>query len=89
MESVIKLCSRDGIHNYLKKLNKLTDEESKTYLLKTSMPTLRTGYVKEKHKFIDPVGGPMIVEGSLLKEANAIVKSIDFVNGFGYTVTFE
>lgn len=89
MESVIKLCSRDGICNYLKKLNKLTDGESKTYLLKTSMPTLRTGYVKEKHKFIDPVGGPIIIEGSLLKEANAIVKSIDFVNGFGYTVTFE
>ncbi len=89
MEAKIKLCSRDGICNYLKRLNKLTGEESKTYLLKTSVPTLRTGYVNEEHKFIDPIGGPMIVEDSLLKEANAVVKSIDFVNGFGYTVTFK
>lgn len=38
---------------------------------------------------IDPSGGPMIVEGSLLEEANAVVKSIDFIVGYGYTVTFE
>jgi hypothetical protein len=53
------------------------------------MPTLRIGYVDDKHKFIDPSGGPMIVEGSLLEEANAKVKSIDFVTGFGHTITFE
>ena len=63
--------------------------ESKTYLIKTDMPTLRMGYVDEKNKFIDPSGGPMIVEGSLLEEANAVVKSIDFVVGYGHIITFE
>ena len=89
MEKIIKLHSRGGIENYLKMMKKPDGEESKTYLLKTSMPTPRIGYVDDKHKFIDPSGGPMIVEGSLLEEANAKVKSIDFVTGFGHTVTFE
>ena len=53
------------------------------------MHTLRIGYVDDKYKFIDPSGGPMIVEGSLLEEANAKVKSIVFVAGFGHTITFE
>ena len=53
------------------------------------MPTLRMGYIDNKNKFIDLSGGPMIVEGTLLEEANAVVKSIDFITGFGYTITFE
>ena len=64
-------------------------EESKTYVIKTDAPTLRIGYVEDKRRFIDPSGGPMIVEGSLLEEANAVVKSIDFVVGYGHIVTFE
>lgn len=89
MEKIIKLHSRGGINNYLKMMMRPDGSESKTYLIKTEMATLRMGYVNEKDKFIDPSGGPMIVEGSLLEEANAIVKSIDFVTGFGHTITFE
>lgn len=89
MEKVIKLNSRGGANNYLKKMIKPDNSESKTYILKTDSPTLRMGYVDEKNKFIDPSGGPMIVEGSLLEEANAVVKSIDFITGFGYTITFK
>lgn len=89
MEKIIKLNSRGGANNYLKMMMKPDGSESKTYLIKTDMPTLRMGYVGEKNKFIDPSGGPMIVEGSLLEEANAKVKSIDFVTGFGHTVTFK
>ena len=40
-------------------------------------------------KFIDPSGGPMIIVGYKLEEADAVVKSIDFVNGYGWTITFE
>lgn len=58
-------------------------------MLKTSVSTLRGGYVNDKQKFIDPAGGPMIVEGQSLKEAKAVVKSIDFIAGFGHTITFE
>ena len=89
MEDIIKLCSRGGANNYLKKMKRLNGEESKTYVIKTDMPTLRSGYVEDKRKFIDPSGGPMIVEGSLLEEANAVVKSINFVVGYGHIITFE
>lgn len=88
MNDIIKLNSRGQENNYLKRLKKSDNTESKTYALKTSTPYLRIGEV-EGHKFVDPSGGPMIVEGSLLEEANAKVKSINFVTGFGYTVTFE
>lgn len=60
----------------------------KTYVLKTDMPTLRVGEVQGGNEFIDLSGGPMIVEGSRLEEADAVVKFIDFVMGYGYTVTF-
>ena len=89
MENIIKLHSRGNVNNYLKKMKKLNGEESKTYVIKTDIPTLRAGYVEDKRKFIDPSGGPMIVEGSLLEEANAVVKSIDFVVGYGHIITFE
>lgn len=89
MEKIIKLNSRGDANNYLKMMMKPDGSESKTYLIKTDMPTLRMGYVNEKSKFIDPSGGPMIVEGSLLEEAKAVVKSIDFIAGFGHTITFE
>ena len=89
MEDIIKLHSRGGANNYLKKMKRLNGEESKTYVIKTDMPTIRLGYVEDKRKFIDLSGGPMIVEGSLLEEANAVVKSIDFVVGYGHIITFE
>ena len=89
MEDIIKLHSSGGANNYLKKMKRLNGEESKTYVIKTDIPTLRAGYVEDKRKFIDPSGGPMIVEGSLLEEANAVVKSIDFVVGYGHIITFE
>ena len=89
MEDIIKLHSRGSVNNYLKKMKRSNGEKSKTYVIKTDMPTLRMGYVDENRKFIDPSGGPMIVEGSLLEEANAVVKSIDFIVGYGYTVTVQ
>ena len=88
MEDIIKLRSRHEAENYLKKLLKPDGSESKTYVLKTDVPTLRVGEVQGGNKFIDPSGGPMIIEGSELAEANAVVKSIDFSEGFGYTITF-
>ena len=47
------------------------------------------GEVEGGKKFIDLSGGPMIVVGDYLEEAEAVVKSIDFTVGYGYTVTFE
>ena len=52
MEDIIKLHSRGGANNYLKKMKRLNGEESKTYVIKTDMHTLRSGYVEDKRKFI-------------------------------------
>lgn len=90
MNDIIKLHSRSKYeHHYLKKMAKPDGSESKTYVLKLSDYFLRGGEVDGGKKFIDPSGGPMIVEGSRLEEADAVVKSIDFVMGYGYTITFE
>ena len=89
MEDLIKLKSRDGTENYLKKLIKKDSSESLTYVLKTDVPYLRVGKVDNGRKFIDPSGGPMIIVSNYLEEAKAVVKSIDFVEGYGWTITFE
>ena len=89
MKDLIKLKSRGYEKNYLKKLKRPDDSESNTYVLKVSTPHLRCGEVEGGKKFIDPSGGPMIIVGYKLEEADAVVKSIDFVNGYGWTITFE
>lgn len=89
MKDLIKLRSRDCEENYLKGLKKSDGSESKTYVLKVSTPYLRSGEVEGDRKFIGPSGGPMIVVGCELEEAKAVVKSIDFVEGYGWTITFE
>lgn len=89
MKDLIKLRSRGGAENYLKKLIKKGGSESFTYVLKTDTPYLRVGEVSNGNKFIDPSGGPMIVAGDYLEEANAVVKSIDFAEGYGWTITFR
>lgn len=88
MEEIIKLKSRYKKENYLKKLPKSDGSVSKTYVLKVDNPTLRIGRVEDRKRFIDPSGGPMIVVGYKLEEADAVIKSIDFVEGYGWTVTF-
>ena len=89
MKDLIKLKSRGYEKNYLEKLKRPDDSESNTYVLKTDIPTLRVGEVQGGNKFIDPSEGPMIVVGYELEEAKAVVKSIDFVEGYGWTITFE
>lgn len=89
MENIIKLRSGYKAVNYLKKMPKPDGSESKTYVLKTDVPTLRVGEVGHIHKFINLSEGPIIIEGQELEEAKAVVKSIDFVEGYGWTITFE
>lgn len=89
MEDIIKLRSRYEAINYLKKMPKPDGTDSKTYVLKSDAPTLSVGEVQGGNKFIEPSGGPMIVVGCELEEAKTVVKSIDFVEGYGWTITFE
>lgn len=85
MKDIIILRSRDGTKNYLKKLS----EEEKTYLLKSELDTVSVSQDKEGYTFVDPLGGPLIARGAYLKEADAVVKSIDHLQGQGFTITFE
>ena len=89
MDDIIKLKSRGEETNYLKKLKKPDGQESKTYVLKVSTPTIRVSKSAVGYRFIDPSGGPMIEVDSFLQEAKAEVKSIDFIAGYGYTITFK
>lgn len=89
MKDLIELKSRGEEHNYLRKLKKADGSESMTYLLKTSTYMMRSGNMPNGKLFIDPAGGPMIIVGSYLEEAEAVVKSIDHVMGQGYAITFE
>ena len=79
----------DGVRNQLIKLPRKDGEESKTFMVKTSSTTLRRGKWSDGSPFIDLSGGPTITVGKPLEEAdNAVVRSIDFSEGFGYTITF-
>ena len=89
MEDLIKLKSRDGIENYLKKLIKKDSSKSLTYVFKTDVLYLRISEVDNRIKFINPSDRPMIIVDNYLEEAKAVVKSIDFVEGYGWTITFE
>jgi hypothetical protein len=89
MEDTIKLKSRYRARNYLERVQDLGGIKSKTYALKTDTSSFRVGETNKGDKFIDPSGGPMIVVGSYLEEAEAVVKSIDYIIGYGYTITFE
>lgn len=89
MKDLIELKSRGEEHNYLRRLVKPDGSKSHTYMLKTSTYIIRSGLTDKKKKFIEPSGGPMIVEGEYLEEAEEVVKSIDYVMGQGYAITFE
>lgn len=80
MKDIIKLKSRYASdNNYLEKV----EGTEKSYTLKTDY-CYRAGKANNGANFIDPSGGPMIIEGELLHEANAVVDTID--NGI---ITFK
>lgn len=87
MDKVIKLRSRG--RNYLQLMSAADGSESKTYMLKADSPIIRTGYIDDNKFFIDPSGGPMLIAGEYLPEAEAVIKSIDHISGLGYAITFE
>ena len=72
MKDIIKLHSRYASdNNYLKKV----EGTEKSYTLKTDC-CYRAGKVNNGANFIDPSGGPMIIEGEFLHEADATIDNI-------------
>lgn len=80
MKDIIKLQSRYASdNNYLEKI----EGTDKSYKLKTEY-CYGAGKTGNGANYIDPSGGPMIIEGEYLHEADAIVDTIK--NG---VVTFK
>ena len=89
MEDIIKLNSHDGSNNYLKKLNIEPYEGKQAYVLKTSYRySIRMGTVKDGISFVDPSGGPMLVEGDSLNGKYKIIK-IEFLKYVGTIIILE
>jgi hypothetical protein len=82
MSEIINLKTRYHTKNYLEQY------QGNTYILRTESPYIRAGSTNDGKEFVDPSGGPMIVVGYELEEAKAVVKSIDFVEGYGWVITF-
>lgn len=76
------------LHSRYREKNSLVQQEDGTYKLITQN-SYQAGTVNGGKKFVDPSGGPMIVEGSMLKEAGKVVKRVDFIQGKGAFITFE
>lgn len=73
MKDIIKLQSRYASdNNYLEKI----EGTDKSYKLKTEY-CYGAGKTSNGANYIDPSGGPMIIEGEYLFEADAIVDSIN------------
>ena len=70
MKDEIKLRSRYRTDNRLVKVGE------RSYELKTPY-CYRAGSIEGNKSFIDPSGGPMMVEGEFLPEANAYIESIE------------
>lgn len=82
----IELKSRYGDIHILEKI------EDKKYKFLPSDNYMRCGLTDDKNKyhFVDPSGGPFISVGNKLEEANAVVKSIEYMEDIKATVvTFE
>jgi hypothetical protein len=84
----IRLQSHDGTNNYLEELEVRPNE----YHLVTPYNFLRDGYIGENQYFVDPSGGPMIVENEKLDcygDKSYMVDKISFEKGIGYIIALR
>lgn len=89
MKQKYVLASLGEHKNSLEQLVRKDGKESKTYIVKTSSPSMKKGRLESGEEFIELAGGPRIVVKRPLKEVeNMTVQSIDYSEVFGYTVTF-
>lgn len=73
---------------YNTKSNILVKVGENRYKLETKL-SYRCGRVSADKKFVDPSGGPMMIEGEVLEELGKVIKRIDFVQGEGTFIEFE
>lgn len=88
MDKIIKLSARGGGENYLQLLKPVKEGvESKTYLVKASEGIIPEYPSDENIPYLNIIDGPNIRVGDEI-EGNK-VRFIDFIAGFGCTITFE
>lgn len=87
MDKIIKLTSKNGSDNFLKKLNSVTKGiDSLTYLVKASEGVVPE-YGEDNKMFANVIDGPNIKIGSEI--AGSTVRFIDFIPGTGCIITFK
>lgn len=85
----IDLQSKGEYKNILKQLRDSKGKESKAYVLKSYPEGYITGYDSTDNLFIKLHGGPTITVGEYLKEADMVVRAIDFIPSYGTVITFK
>lgn len=86
MEKVVKLDTENK--DFLKKLKRADGKESKTYVLKLDATLLRSGYTEDGHKYVSFPKYPTIIVGQKFQNG-LVVKYIDYIEDYGYLITFE
>lgn len=59
-----------------------------SYLYNPDATYMRSGFLGNGKRFIDPPGGPFMAEGEILPEADRTIKSIENTSE-GYLITFD
>ena len=83
MNKIIKLQTHDGSNNYLEQI------KGHVYKLVTQTDYLMGGELDNGDIFIDPSGGPMLVENHRIAGTNWIVTKIEFKYNVGYLITLK
>ena len=86
MKKIIKLQTHDGSNNYLEQV------KGHVYKLVTQTDFLRGGELDNGDIFIDPSGGPMIVEDEKLDcygDKSYMVENISSEKGIGCIITLK
>lgn len=83
MKKTIKLPTHDGSNNYLEQY------KGHVYELVTQINCIREGEINNGDVFIDPSGGPMIVENSRIEGTDWIATKIEFKRDIGFLITLK
>ena len=83
MKKTIKLQTHDGSNNYLEQV------KGHVYKLVTQIDCIRGGEINNGDVFIDPSGGPMIVENNIIEGTDWIATKIEFKRDIGFLITLK
>lgn len=81
MKKRIQLPTHDGSNNYLEQVS------GHIYKLKSAIEWLRMGSTPENKPFVDPSGGPMLIEGELVPGTDWRISRLIFKPSIGWLLT--